>query len=145
MYKIVIILLFIFSFNFFLAAQESDRINASNHSTAKDTLVVLWSSGDPAVAEKVCLLYTHAAYKYDWFKKVTLIVWGPSANLLAKNSELQEKIKTMISDGIHVEACIVCADSYGVSDKLRDMGIKVFGAGKPLTNYLKRNYSILTF
>ena len=145
MYKIVLITLIIFSLNSVLPAQDSDQINDSNHSTAKDTLVVLWSSGDPAVAEKVCLMYTHASYKYEWFKKVILIVWGPSAKLLANNPHLQEKVKAMISDGIHVEACVVCADSYGVSEKLRDVGIKVLGAGKPLTNYLKSDYSMLTF
>jgi hypothetical protein len=145
MYKIVLMVLFVFGLNSILLAQDSDQLNNSNHSGAKDTLVVLWSSGDPAVAEKVCLMYTHAAYKYAWFEKVTLIVWGPSANLLANNPQLQKKIKAMISDGIQVEACVVCADSYGVSDKLRDMGIKVYGMGKPLTNYLKSDYSILTF
>ena len=37
--------------------------------TASDTLAVLWSSGDPEVAEKACLMYTHAAKKNNWFKE----------------------------------------------------------------------------
>jgi hypothetical protein len=51
----------------------------------------------------------------------------------------------MKSNGAQLQACIVCADSYGVSEKLRDMGIEVIGTGKPLTRYLKRGYSFLTF
>ncbi len=60
--------------------------------TPSDTLVVLWSSGDPDVAEKACLMYAHAAKKYNWFKEVILIVWGPSEKLLAENSKLKDKI-----------------------------------------------------
>lgn len=112
---------------------------------SRDTLVVLWTSADPQVAEKVALMYTHAAAKNEWFKKVILIVWGPSANLLAHHNDLQSKITSMISDGIKVQACVVCANSYGVSDRLNELGIEVIGMGKPLTGYLKRGYSQLTF
>lgn len=126
-----------------LIAQSSQ--NKKNGFSPKDTLVVIWTSGDREVAENVCLMYTHAAAKHDWFKKVILIVWGPSANLLANDDSLQSKIKSMISDKIHVQACIVCANSYGVSDKLRDIGIEVIGMGRPLTGYLKKGYSVLSF
>jgi len=126
--------------NLFAEGNEKTR-----SSSPKDTLVVLWTSGDPEVAEKVCLMYTHASAKYDWFKKVILIVWGPSANLLANNEALQDKIKKMEADGIQLQACVVCADSYGVSDKLRDIGIEVIGMGKPLTGYIKSGYSVLNF
>lgn len=120
---------------------------SKNQTTAspKDTLVVLWTSGDPDVAEKVALMYTHAAAKNKWFEKVILIVWGPSANLLAHNEKLQDKVKSMIADGIQVQACVVCADSYGVSDQLRAAGIEVIGMGKPLTDYLKKGYYQLNF
>jgi hypothetical protein len=135
---------FIFIFLCLLANAFSQASSFDTFS-AGDTLVVLWTSGDPAVAEKVCLMYTHAAHKYEWFHHVILIVWGPSAKLLVQNGDLQEKVQLMIADGIRVEACVVCADSYGVSDKLREMGITVIGMGQPLTKYLKSDYRILNF
>jgi len=122
-----------------LSAQSNET------SSSKDTLAVLWTSGDPDVAEKVCLMYTHAAQRSNWFRQVILIVWGPSAKLLSENKLLQKKVKNMITDGVHVQACIVCADSYDVSDDLRELGIEVIGMGKPLTGYLKTGYSILNF
>lgn len=140
--KKFILILFILLWATSLLAEGNEETETSS---PKDTLVVIWSSGDPEVAEKVCLMYTHASAKYDWFEQVTLIVWGPSANLLANNKTLQDKIKAMNSDGIKLQACVVCADSYGVSDKLRDIGIEVIGMGKPLTNYLKKGYSVLNF
>ena len=51
----------------------------------------------------------------------------------------------MISDGVQLQACLACSDSYGVSEKLKDMGLEVVYMGKPLTNYLKSGYSVLTF
>jgi hypothetical protein len=108
-------------------------------------LVVLWTSGDPEVAHKVCLMYTHAAAKNKWFDEVRLIVWGPSARLLAADKDVQAKLKAMMADGIKVEACVACADSYGVSDALRQMGIEVKGMGKPLSDYIQQGWKTLTF
>jgi hypothetical protein len=113
--------------------------------TDSDKLAVLWTSGDPEVAEKVCFMYTHNAKKQEWFEDVTLIVWGPSSKLLSENKELQKYVLKMIEDGIKVEACINCADMYGVTQQLRDLGIEVKGMGKPLTKYLKEGYKTLTF
>ena len=40
---------------------------------------------------------------------------------------------------------VPCADSYGVSDELRKMGIDVKPMGKPLTEMLKQGWKVLTF
>lgn len=118
---------------------------AAEKASPKDTLVVLWTSGDPEVAHRVCLMYTHAAKRNRWFEHVILVVWGPSSRLLAGDKDLQAKVKQMIADGVEVKACVVCTDSYGVSDRLRQLGIEVKGMGKPLTEYLKAGYAVLTF
>jgi hypothetical protein len=57
-----------------------------------DKLVVVWTSDDPYVAERVALMYTHAAKTNFWFMDVTLIIWGPSAKLISENIKLQEKL-----------------------------------------------------
>lgn len=108
-------------------------------------LVVVWSSDDPYIAERVALMYTHAAKTNKWFKKVTLIIWGPSAKLITENIKLQEKIAKMRKDGVIVEACIACGDAYGVSDKLKKLGYDTKPMGAPLSNYLKGNAKVLTF
>ena len=108
-------------------------------------LAVIWSSGDPEVAHKVCFMYTHNAKKQKWFDEVTLIVWGPSARLLAANPELQAAVKSMLADGVKIQACQACSDSYGVSDQLRSLGIEVKYMGRPLTDMLKQGWKILTF
>jgi len=125
-----------------LSAQDAP---APMMATATDTLVVVWSSGDPEVAEKVCFMYTHNAKKQGWFKDVKLIIWGPSAKLTAENEAIQARVKAMIKDGVDVEACVACARMYGVDQVLKDIGVDVKGMGTPLTSYLKKGYATLNF
>ena len=117
----------------------------ADSSAEKNRLAVVWTSGDSEVAHKMCLMYTHAAKNAKWFDDVTLIVWGPSSRLLAGDKELQAKIKSMMASGVVVQACVVCADMYGVSDDLRAMGIEVKGMGRPLSDLLKSDWKVLTF
>ncbi len=76
-------------------------------------LAVVWSSADPDVAKSVCFMYTHNARKQRWFDEVTLIVWGPSARVLASDKDLQAAVRAMQADGVKVQACQACADMYG--------------------------------
>jgi len=46
--------------------------------------------------------------------------------------------------GVAVRACKGCADQYGVSGKLEDLGITVLYIGKELTDYIKEGREILT-
>ena len=110
-----------------------------------DKLVVLWTSDDPYVAERVAFMYTHAAKTAGWFNDVTLIIWGPSAKLTAENLKIQEKLEAMQKDGVVIEACIACANAYGIADKLKELGFDVKGMGKPLSEYLKSGAKVLTF
>ena len=107
-------------------------------------LVVLWTSGDPFVAERMAFMYTLASKKNKWWDEVTLVVWGPSAKLLSENKDLQDYVKRMQEAGVDVQACIVCANMYGVTDKLRELGITVRGMGKPLTDMLQSGWTLLS-
>ena len=51
----------------------------------------------------------------------------------------------MTQDGVQVRACMACADSYGVSERLRGLGIEVKGMGRPLTDMLQQGWKVLTF
>lgn len=108
-------------------------------------LAVLWTSGDPEVATKVAFMYTVNAKRQGWFDDVTLIVWGPSANLLAQNQEIQAGVADMAEAGVEVVACKACADSYGVSEILEGLGVEVKYMGRPLTDILKSDDKVLTF
>ncbi|KXS47824.1 MAG: hypothetical protein AWL62_2391 [Halanaerobium sp. T82-1] len=109
----------------------------------KNSLVVLWTSGDPDVAKKMVFMYTINAKKRGWWQDIKFIVWGPSSKLLSEDKELQEQIKDFIEADIKVEACH--ADQYGVADDLAELGIEVKYMGEPLTDYLKSDSKVITF
>jgi len=107
-------------------------------------LAVLWTSGDPELAHRMCFMYTHNAKRAGWFDEVVLIVWGPSAPLLAGDEDLQHRVRAMMDDGVVVQACVTCADLYGVSDDLRALGIDVKSMGKPLSDMLQGDWEVLS-
>ena len=74
-----------------------------------------------------------------------MIIWGPSARLLAEKEKLQEKVGTLLKTGVSLTACKWCADEYGVSEELSRLGVEVKYMGKPLTGYLKNNHKVLVF
>lgn len=131
----------------FLAITLWSGVIAQNENEMEENtnkLAVLWTSGDPEVAEKMGFMYTYNAKKQGWFDEVVLIVWGPSAKLLTENKMLQDYVKEMQKAGVKVEACAACAQMYGVEQKLADMGIDVKGMGVPLSNYLKNGWQTLS-
>lgn len=134
----ILIIFLIFGFN---RAHAQNEIKMEN-TTSK--LAVLWTSGDPEVAEKMAFMYTFNAKKQGWFDEVVLIVWGPSAKLLSENKMLQDYVKKMQEAGIKVEACMACALMYDVDGKLQELGIDVKGMGVPLSNYLKEGWKTLS-
>jgi hypothetical protein len=128
-----------------LVVINADMNYAQDSKNKTEKLAVLWVSGDRDVAEKSCLMYTHAAKLNGWFDEVVLIVWGSSSRLLAEDKALQQIVKTMKKDGVILEACIACSDLLGVTEKLLELGVDVKGMGIPLTEYLKGGYRVLTY
>ena len=121
------------------------RVRAAEEKTGSDKLAVLWTSGDPDVANRVCFMYTHNAKTQGWFDEVRFIIWGPSQRLLVADKDILAEVKAMQDDGVVVEACIACANSYGLVEKIRALGIEVKPMGEPLTDFLKSGYHVLTF
>lgn len=135
-----VLFVFVFAFSFILNHAQNEQIMTDN----SNKLAVLWTNGDPEVAEKMAFMYTLNAKKQGWFDEVVLIVWGPSAKLLSENEMLQDYVKRMQDVGVKIEACVACARMYGVDDKLRALNIDVKGMGIPLSDYLKEGWQTLS-
>jgi len=109
------------------------------------SLVVLWSSADKDVALTMVFMYVLNSKLKKWWENVTFIIWGPSAELTAEDTQIQENLIQMKNKGIKLEACRACADHYNVSHKLENLGIDVKYMGEVLTGYIKNGYKVLTF
>ena len=109
-----------------------------------DKLVILWTSQDKEVAQKMVFMYAKNSKLRDWWGRVRLIIWGPSAQLIATDVDLQEELEELKLAGVELQACKACADQYGVSQRLADLGVEVIFMGLPLTNYLKGDWAVLS-
>ncbi len=126
---------------------EIDSITFSEKNNPLPTkLMVVWSSADPDVANKVCFMYTDNAKRYNWFNTIRLIIWGPSAKLLSQNNGLKSSVRSMIQRGVIIEASKACTDAYNVTQTLQGLGVTIKDdMGKAMAGYIKSDYEILTF
>ena len=139
--RILIVLILILTAVSFIL---TPHVEAQSEKPANEKLVIIWSSADRDVALNMVFMYTSNSKKFGWWDDITLVVWGPSAKLLAEDEALQVHIKNMIDAGVVVKACKLCSDSYGVSVKLEKLGI-IVKYMKELTDYIKEGRNILTF
>ena len=127
------------------ALPKTDSNAQENRDMEKSKLLVVWTSGDKEVAMKMVYMYAYNAKKQGWFDEVRFLIWGPSSRLLAADKELQEYLGRMKEEGVELLACKACADMYGVSDKLSEMGVDVQYMGRPFTDMLKSDWATVTF
>lgn len=112
---------------------------------SNEKLAVLWTSADREVADKMVFMYTYNAKLKEWWREVTLIVWGPSQKLICADEELQLYLEKLKEAGVELLACKTCSDAYGISDDLENLGIEVKFMGQPFTQILKGDYKLITF
>lgn len=110
-----------------------------------DHLLIVWTSGDPEVAHKMVFMYAFNAKKNGWWENVTLLVWGPSAKLSSEDKDIQASLIKMKDQGVELLACKACADQYGVSTKLEELGMEVKYTGTYLSDFIKSGKKIITF
>ena len=111
----------------------------------KNRLLIVWSSQDKEVAEKLVLLYSGVMLPRQYWDEAILMIWGPSAKLLSQDKELQKKVKEIAATGVKLQACVACTDDYGVSDDLQSLGIELTHTGEMLTHALQNNWKVITF
>ena len=128
-----------------LVALVLGGVVANSGPDERSKLCVVWSSGDPAVAKNTCFMYTLNAKRFKWFDDVHLVVWGPSAKLLAKDKSMQAQLAAMKKLGVVVEACVLSARMDGVDKKLQQLGVDCKLMGPILSNRLKSDWKVITF
>ena len=108
-------------------------------------LLIVWSSAEIEVAKKMVLLYSSVILPRGYWDQAHLMVWGPSAKILAENEALQEMVAKIKETGVKLSCCVVCSDEYGVSEKLASLGIDMIHTGEVLTDALQNDWKVMTF
>ncbi|WP_073073810.1 DsrE family protein [Thermosipho atlanticus] len=109
-----------------------------------EKLVIIWTTNDKQTFNEVIFPYLYHSNEQNWWSDLTLIIWGASEELVAKTPQIKEKIKILKDRGIKILACKWCADNHSITEKLSDIADVVY-VGKPITDFLKGNYKVLTF
>lgn len=91
------------------------------------------------------LLYGSVILPRGYWDEAHLMIWGPSARLLAEDEQLQEMLKTVQQNGVSTSACVVCSDDYGVSERLQELGVVTEHTGERLTQALQDDWKVITF
>jgi len=107
-------------------------------------LNILWTTDNKDTVTHMLGMYAVNARAHDWWAEVNVIIWGASAKLVATDHEIQTLITEMQSNGITIEACKACSDSFCVTESLTDQGVDVKYMGQKLTEYLKSDTPLLT-
>lgn len=110
-----------------------------------DKLLIVWSSGEAEVAKKLVLLYGSVMLPRGYWDEAHLMIWGPSAKLLAENAEIQAMFAKVLETGVKASVCVVCSDDYGVTDQLRALGVEPTHTGELFTHALKSDWKVVTF
>ncbi|MCL4334624.1 MAG: DsrE family protein [Candidatus Thermoplasmatota archaeon] len=77
---------------------------------------------------------------------VRVIFFGPSEKALASGDrDFLEQYKLLANAGIVASACVAIADSEGISNSLKDMGLILEPVSIPIARYASEGYQILTF
>lgn len=115
-----------------------------NELSPKENLVIIWANADPETAQHMAFMYARNSLLRGWWKKVRLIVWGPSARTLRNEVDLQELLPELRESGVELLACRACAEQYGAEDALEAMGLDVRYIGGDFTAMLKEGWTCLT-
>ena len=108
-------------------------------------LLIVWCTSEIEVAKKMILLYGSVILPRNYWDEAHIMIWGPSAKLLAENVELQEMVAKVQATGVKFSCCVVCSADYGVTEKLASLGIDMTHTGEMLTESLQGDWKVLTF
>jgi len=108
-------------------------------------LLIVWSTAEIEVAKKLVLLYGSVILPRKYWDEAHIMIWGPSAKLLAEKKELQEMVLKVQQTGVKFSCCVVCSDEYSVTEKLASLGIDMTHTGERLTESLQSDWKVITF
>jgi len=107
-------------------------------------LNILWTTDNRETVISMLSMYAINSRTHGWWEQVNVVIWGPSAKLVAEDTEIQALVKEMMDHGVTIEACKACSDLLCVTDQLSHQGIDVKYMGQALTDYLNSDEKLLT-
>ena len=75
-------------------------------------LYILWTNDNEITAEHMVMMYSKNAILRDWWKNVTVIIWGATSKLVAENTNIQNLIKEGQEAGVEFTSSGFIPDTF---------------------------------
>ena len=105
-----------------------------------DKICIVVTSSDRRVI-KTALQYARRTVTEKFMEDTKVFLFGPSEEVIAYDTELQDFLKRYMEVEKKVLACKWCSDDYGVSDRLRDLGVTVEYIGVFVSQAIRDGYT----
>lgn len=105
-----------------------------------DRLCVIVSSSDPDVI-RTALQYARRTVTEKFMQETRLFLFGPSEKIVARDPDVQDFIKRFQDTGKEILACKWCSDDYGVTEALKNLGIRVDYIGPHVSEAVRQGYT----
>jgi hypothetical protein len=111
----------------------------------KENLLIVISTDNVDSIMKFPLLYGGVSLPREYWKRVHVMFWGASIEVVQNEQSVRKKVVDMQKSGVEFSSCIVCAEEYEAIDALQEIGIVCNHTGELLTEALKdESWSVLT-
>ncbi|MBS3769708.1 MAG: hypothetical protein KGY69_05600 [Bacteroidales bacterium] len=100
-------------------------------------VAIIWTSGKPDIFLESIEPYCEACFTNNDHEDLTLIAWGSSVDLLAKDAAIREELASLIEMGVKVKASATLAAKYDCNEKLKEIGVEITDINKLLTEFLR--------
>lgn len=101
-------------------------------------LMIIIATGDKEKAI-AGLMYARNVLKNKWLDDVKVVFFGPSEKLVTCNEEIAWFVKDITARG-DCFACKAISDKEGLSERLREAGVRVEYVGTVVSNAIKEGY-----
>ena len=111
-----------------------------------DKIFFLVATGDKDVILETALFYPLTVAKEKYMDEVKVILYGPVQKLAAEDIHVQKRIKRLQEEGgIEILSCKYCADKWGLSEKMEELGFTNVYVSPIIAKLLKEGWHSLSF
>lgn len=107
-------------------------------------LVLTWTSVSEDTFFNMITPFALTSQDEEWFREVVVLVWGGSAQTIAKTPAIKSELGIFREKGITVKCCRQCAEQYGIVNDLEKMDVDIVNMVYVFKDYMKEGARIVS-
>lgn len=113
-----------------------DKALQATQKQTREEINILWTTENRDVFIESIVPYVSRCFDQETEQDLVLIVWGSALEVLAEDENLQNKLASLIDEGLKVKTSRFLADQYEITERLTDLGIIIGTTDEILTKPL---------